>query len=229
MPAMARFLLAALVAASTTMTAQTPMLTAEEQAAGWTLLFDGTSLNGWRGYKTETPPTGWRAANGELIRDGAGGDLMTAEQFGDFELRFDWKVTANGNSGVIYRIATTEEYPWQTGPEYQILHNQGHRDGKDPITSAGSNYAVNPPVKDVTKPVGEWNEGRLIARGSHVEHWLNGVKVVEYEIGSADWEARVKASKFAKMPNYGRVKRGYIALQDHGDLVSYRNVKIRSF
>jgi len=229
MPAMAKFLIAALVAATATMSAQMPMLTAEEKAAGWRLLFDGTSLNGWRGYKTETPPAGWRAANGELIRDGAGGDLMTAEQYGDFELRFDWKVTANGNSGVIYRIATTEQYPWQTGPEYQILHNQGHRDGKDPITSAGSNYAVNPPVKDVTRPVGEWNEGRLVARGNHVEHWLNGVKVVEYEIGSADWEARVKASKFAKLANYGRVKRGYIALQDHGDLVSYRNIKIRTF
>jgi len=229
MPAMAKFLIAALVAATATMSAQMPMLTAEEKAAGWRLLFDGTSLNGWRGYKAETPPAGWRAANGELIRDGAGGDLMTAEQYGDFELRFDWKVTANGNSGVIYRIATTEQYPWQTGPEYQILHNQGHRDGKDPITSAGSNYAVNPPVKDVTRPVGEWNEGRLVARGNHVEHWLNGVKVVEYEIGSADWEARVKASKFAKLANYGRVKRGYIALQDHGDLVSYRNIKIRTF
>jgi hypothetical protein len=224
---MSRLVLAAFVVLSATMNAQSPSLTTEEKAAGWKLLFDGKSLTGWRGYKTEAAPTGWRADNGVLIRDGAGGDLMTAEQYGDFELRFDWKVTTNGNSGVIYRIATTEEYPWQTGPEYQILHNQGHRDGKDPITSAGSNYAVNPPVKDVTKPVGEWNEGRLVARGNHVEHWLNGVKVVEYEIGSADWEARVKASKFAKLANYGRMKRGYIALQDHGDLVSYRNIKIR--
>ena len=227
MPGMTRYLLIAVLALGTTMQAQVPSLTAEEKAAGWTLLFDGRSLNGWRSYTSEAPPKGWRADNGVLIRDGAGGDLMTAEQYGDFEMRFEWKVTANGNSGVIYRIATTEEYPWQTGPEYQILHNQGHRDGKDPITSAGSNYAVNPPVKDVTKPVGEWNEGRIVARGNRVEHWLNGVKVVEYEIGSPDWDARVKASKFAKMANYGRVKRGYIALQDHGDLVSYRNLKIR--
>ena len=186
MPGMSRFVLAALVLFNTTMQAQMPTLTAEEKAAGWKLLFDGKSLAGWRSYKSETPPTGWRAVNGELVRDGEGGDLMTAEQFDDFELRFEWKVTANGNSGIIYRIATTEEFPWQTGPEYQILHNQGHRDGKAPITSAASNYAVNPPTKDVTRPVGEWNEGRLVARGNRVEHWLNGEKVVEYEINSAE-------------------------------------------
>ncbi len=206
---------------------QTPMLTAEEKAAGWKLLFDGKSLAGWRSYKTEAAPTGWTAADGVLTRTGAGGDLMTVEQYGDFEMRFDWKVTQGGNSGVIYRIATTEPYPWHTGPEYQVLHNAGHADGKNPITSAGSNYAVNPPPKDLTKPVGEWNEGRVIARGNHVEHWLNGVKVVDYEIGSPDWEARVKASKFGKIPPYGRTTRGYIALQDHGDVVSFRNIKIR--
>ncbi len=220
--------LAAALALGTIVNAQTPMLTASENAAGWKLLFDGKSLAGWRGYKTETVPTGWRAENGVLIRDGNGGDLMTAEQYGDFEMRFDWKITQNGNSGVIYRIATTEPEPWHTGPEYQILHNAGHADGKNPITSAGSNYAVNPPVKDVTKPLGEWNEGRLIARGNHVEHWLNGVKVVEYEIGSPDWAARVKASKFGKIPPYGLTKRGYIALQDHGNVVHYRNLKIKA-
>ena len=228
MQAMTRLVLAALVLLTTTMQAQMPTLTAAEQRDGWRLLFDGKSLAGWRGYKSETPPTGWRAENGELTRVGPGGDLMTIEQFGDFDMRFEWKVTENGNSGIIYRIATTEEFPWQTGPEYQILHNQGHRDGKAPITSAGSNYAVNPPARDVTRRVGEWNEGRLVARGNHVEHWLNGEKVVEYEIDSPDWLARVQASKFAKLANYGRIKRGYIALQDHGDVVSYRNIKIRA-
>jgi hypothetical protein len=213
--------------AGTTVNAQMPTLTDAEKAAGWKLLFDGKSLAGWRAYQSETAPAGWRAVNGELVFDGKGGDLMTADQYGDFELRFDWKVTPNGNSGVIYRIATTEPYPWHTGPEFQILHNAGHKDGANPLTSAGSNYAVNPPVKDVTKPVGEWNEARLIARGNHVEHWMNGVKLLEYEIGSADWEARVKASKFGKIPPYGRVKRGYIALQDHGNVVAYRNLKIK--
>lgn len=225
---MFRFILACTLASAMTAPDQPgSVLTAEEKAAGWQSMFTGTSLEGWRGYKTDAPPAGWIAKGGELVRDGGGGDLMTVEQYGDFEMRFDWKVTANGNSGVIYRIATTEQYPWQTGPEYQVLHNAGHADGKNPITSAGSNFAVNPAVKDMTRPVGEWNEARLIARGNHVEHWLNGVKVVEYEIGSADWEARVKASKFAKLANYGRVRRGHIALQDHGDVVSYRNLKIR--
>lgn len=225
---MSRLVLAALILSSTTVSAQMPTLTAEEKAAGWKLLFDGKSLAGWRGYKTETPPKGWRAANGELIRDGSGGDLMTAEQFDNFELRLEWKISQNGNSGIIYRIGTDGQYPWSTGPEFQILHNAGHKDGASPITSAGSNYAVNPPIKDVTKAVGEWNEARVIANGNHVEHWMNGVKLLEYEIGSQDWEARVKASKFATMPGYGRVKRGYIALQDHGDVVTYRNIKIRT-
>jgi hypothetical protein len=220
-------LAAALAMLGATMTAQMPMLTAQEKSEGWKLLFDGKSLAGWRSYKSEKPPTGWRAANGELSRDGEGGDLMTAEQYGDFDLRFEWKVTENGNSGVIYRIATTEEFPWQTGPEYQILHNAGHRDGKTPITSAASNYAVNPPSRDVTKPVGEWNEGRLVARGNVIEHWLNGVKVVDYQLASPDWEKRVAEAKFKEWPEYGRAKRGHIALQDHGDWVAYRNIRIK--
>jgi Domain of Unknown Function (DUF1080) len=223
----ASIVLVTLIALGATVNAQMPSLTAQEKAEGWKLLFDGKSLAGWRGYKSEAAPSGWRAENGELVFSGTGGDLMTAEQYGDFEMRFEWKVTPNGNSGVIYCIATTEPYPWHTGPEFQILHNAGHKDGANPLTSAGSNYAVNPPVKDVTKPVGEWNEARLIARGNHVEHWMNGVKLLEYEIGSADWEARVKASKFGKIPPYGRTKRGYIALQDHGNVVAYRNLKIR--
>jgi hypothetical protein len=201
-------------------------VSAAEKAEGFKPIFDGVSLKGWRAYKSETPPTGWRAVNRELVRDGEGGDLMTMDRYGDFELRLDWKISAKGNSGIIYRIGDGP-YPWSTGPEYQILDNAGHSDGNSPLTSAGSNFAVNPPVHDVTRPVGEWNESRLIARGNHVEHWMNGVKLLEYEIGSADWEARVKASKFAKMPGYGRQPRGYIALQDHGNLVSYRNIRIK--
>ena len=142
---------------------------------------------------------------------------MTTEQFGDFELSLEWKVSKNGNSGIIYRATTDGPSPWSTGPEFQVLDNAGHADGKSPLTSAGSNYAVNPPLKDVTKPVGEWNSIRLIAKGNRIEHWMNGVKLLEYEVGSPDWEARVKASKFATMPGYGRAKRGHLVLQDHGD------------
>ena len=211
-----------------TMSAQTaPSLTGKERKQGWKLLFDGTSLAGWRSYKSDTPPPGWRAAGGELIRDGEGGDLMTVDQYGDFELRLDWKISKNGNSGIIYRATTDGPYPWSTGPEFQVLDNAGHADGKSPLTSAGSNYAVNPPRMDVTKPVGEWNSILLIVKGNHIQHWMNGQKLVAYEIGSPDWERRVKASKFGKMPGYGLAKRGYIVLQDHESVVSYRNIKIR--
>ena len=129
---MKKLVFAALLTLGTVVNAQAPMLTAAEKAEGWKLLFDGKSLAGWRGYKTETPPTGWRAENGVLIRDGEGGDLMTAEQYGDFEMRFEWKITQNGNSGIIYRIGTTEPYPWHTGPEYQILAQRRSRRRQEP-------------------------------------------------------------------------------------------------
>ena len=140
---------------------------------------------------------------------------------------FDWKVEEGGNSGVMFRVAEGDGPPWHTGPEFQILHNAGHRDGRAPITSAGSNYAVHPPARDVTRPVGDWNSARLVARGAHVEHWMNGVKLLDYEIGSDDWTQRVQASKFAPLPRYAREAGGHIAIQDHGDPVAFRNLKIR--
>jgi hypothetical protein len=219
----------ALVAGIAIVSAQAPnTLTAAEKADGWRLLFDGKSLSGWRGFKSPTPPAGWKAAGGELVRQGPGGDLMTVEEFGDFELRLEWKVQKNGNSGIMFRVTGEGGQTYETGPEFQILDNAGHRDGKDPMTSAGSNYAMHPPVRDVTRPVGEWNDVRLIVRGAHVEHWMNGVKLLEYELWSPDWDARVKASKFGKIPMYGRARRGHIVLQDHGDPVWFRNVKVRA-
>src|SRR5688500_2906730 len=152
---MTRLVVAALLTLGTVVNAQAPMLTAAEKAEGWKLLFDGKSLAGWRGYKTETAPAGWKAVNGELVRQSAeGGDLMTVEQYGDFELRFEWKITEYGNSGIIYRIATTEPYPWHTGPEYQVLDNGHHPDRADALTSSGSNHAVNDPATAVTTAVG---------------------------------------------------------------------------
>lgn len=203
-------------------------LTPDEQRAGWRLLFDGESLSGWRGYREEAPPAGWQVVDGELTRVGRGGDLLTSEQFADFELAFEWKVAEGGNSGVMYRVATNEEATYHTGPEYQVLDNARHRDGKDPLTSAGSCYGLYAPPKDVTRPVGDWNTARVVVRGNRVEHWLNEVKVVEYELLSPEWEKRVQASKFKQWPNYGRVARGHIAIQDHGDRVAYRNVRIKT-
>jgi hypothetical protein len=157
-----------------------------------------------------------------------GGDLITVDQYGDFELRLEWKIARGGNSGIMFHVTDDAGQTYETGPEMQVLDNGGHADGRDPVTSAGSNYALHAPTRDVTRPIGEWNEVRLLVRGPHVEHWLNGVKLLEYELWSPDWEARVQASKFKTMPGYGRARRGHIALQDHGDRVSYRNIRIKT-
>jgi type 1 glutamine amidotransferase len=202
-------------------------LTAEEAAAGWELLFDGESFAAWRGYNRVDRPDGWRAVDGALTRADRGGDLITIEQFDDFELKFDWKVQQGGNSGIMFRVAETDGPPWHTGPEFQVLHNAGHRDGAAAITSAGSNYAVHAPVRDVTRAIGTWNTARLLVNGTHVEHWMNGVKLLEYEIGSPDWERGVQASKFADISGYGREAHGHLAIQDHGDPVAFRNIKVR--
>jgi hypothetical protein len=204
------------------------MTAGHAEQAGWKVLFDGTSLDAWKGFKTDKPGEGWKIVDGTLHRAGQGGDLVTREQFGDFELTLDWKVAGSGNSGIFFRGLDEGEAIWHSAPEMQVLNNAVHRDGKDPLTSAGSNYAVHPPVRDVTKPIGEWNSVRLLVKGAHVEHWLNGVKVVEYELWSPDWDARVKKSKFIKYPQYGRAKVGHIGLQDHGDPVWFRNIRIRS-
>jgi len=219
---------AAALAVTTAALLGATVMHAAQSPGGWRPLFDGRSLAGWRGFKTTTPPAGWQAVDGALTRTGPGGDLMTVEEFGDFELELEWKVGPAGNSGIMFRVATTAERPWETGPEMQVLDNATHADGRNPLTSAGSNYAVHAPVKDVTRPVGEWNAVRLVVRGAHVEHWMNGVKLLEYELWSPDWEARVKASKFGSMPGYGRAKRGHLVLQDHGDVVAFRNLRIRT-
>lgn len=202
-------------------------LTAAEQREGWQLLFDGKTLDTWRGYQRPTPPDGWRVIDGTITRVGGGGDLMTKDQFENFALALEWRLSPGGNSGIMFRVIEGLEAPYHSGPEMQILDNARHADGKVRETTAGSNYALHAPVRDVTRPVGDWNAVRLIVNGSRVEHWLNDVKVVEYELGSADWLARVKPSKFNDWPEYGRATRGHIVLQDHGDEVAFRNLKIR--
>ena len=172
-------------------------------------------------------PDGWRAVDGTLALVGPAGDIVTVETFRSFELLFDWKVEKGGNSGVFFRVTEATDRVWHSGPEYQVLHNAGHADGANPLTSAGSDYALHAPVRDVTRPLGEWNTARLLVRGAQVEHWMNGVKLLEYELGSADWQRRVEASKFASLPRFGREPSGHIAIQDHGDPVAYRNLKIR--
>lgn len=195
----------------------------------WRPLFDGRTTAGWRAFNGTAMPAGWQVVDGTLARVGAGGDIITDETFGSFELELEWRVRAGGNSGVFFHVVedSTLQYAYETGPEMQVLDNAGHADGRSPATSAGSNYALYAPARDATRPVGQWNAARLVVRGSHVEHWLNGEKLLEYELGSPEWQARVAASKFAQMPRYGRARRGHIALQDHGDPVAFRNIRIR--
>ncbi len=197
------------------------------ESGGWKSLFDGKTLNGWRGYKQQQVPAGWKVEDGVIARQSGGGDIVTNDEFGDFELALEWKISPGGNSGVFYRVIDGQGEAWHMAPEYQILDNAGHSDGKNPLTSAGSCYALYAPVRDVTKPVGQWNETRIIAKGKHVEHWMNGTKLLEYEIGSPDWNAKVAASKFKVYPHFAEQPRGRIGLQDHGNLVWYRNIRIR--
>jgi hypothetical protein len=206
-------------------------LTEQEKAAGWKLLFDGKTTAGWRAFRGKSMPDKWHVVDGALVlqpRSGKqGGDIVTEDQYGSFDLKLEWKISPGGNSGIMYHVSESEAAPWFTGPEYQVLDNAKHADGRNPLTSAASCYALYAPTKDSTRPVGEWNQARIVVRGKHVEHWLNGEKVVSYEFDSPDWNDRVKASKFKEMPKFGKEPKGYIDLQDHGDEVAYRNIKIR--
>ncbi|HET7273997.1 MAG TPA: DUF1080 domain-containing protein [Longimicrobiaceae bacterium] len=202
-------------------------LTEAERTEGWTLLFDGVTTRGWRGFRQDSMTDGWQALDGALTRVGDGGDIITVDQYGDFELSLEWMVEPGGNSGVIYHVTEEADQTYETGPEMQVLDDAGHADGQSRLTAAGSNFALYPARAGAVKAAGEWNHARIVVEGPHVEHWLNGVKVVEYELWSPEWEARVADSKFAQWPGYGMAKRGHIALQDHGDRVSYRNIKIR--
>ncbi|MBI3879866.1 MAG: DUF1080 domain-containing protein [Verrucomicrobia bacterium] len=200
----------------------------------WTVLFDGTGTEAFRGYKAEAIPEGW-AVEGKVLHvlpGKHGGDLMTKEQFEDFELSYEWKVSPGGNSGVIYKVLETKGPAWHTGYEAQILDDSGHGDGKNPKTSAGALYAlIAPNANKKVNPVGEWNAAKIIVHGKHGEHWLNGKKVVEYEQGSPELKALIAESKFSKIKDpevpFGSVTKGHICLQAHGQEVWFRNVKIR--
>lgn len=202
-------------------------LTPEEKKAGWKLLFDGKTTEGWRGFKKDKLPDGWKVVDGALVRVDGGGDIVTTDPFANFELVLEWKVAEGGNSGIFFRVSEDEGAVYMTGPEMQVLDNAKHGDGRNALTSAGSCYGLYAPSKDVSKPAGEWNKARIAARGARIEHWLNGEKIVEYEIGGGDWNKKVSGSKFKAWPKFGKNGKGHIALQDHGDRVEYRGIKIR--
>jgi len=203
-------------------------VSAAQRAAGWRPLFDGTSTSAWRGYKSQTFPAGWKIVDGVLTKNGAVEDIQSRDQFGNFQLAFDWKLSPGGNAGIFYRGTEEYDHIYWSAPEYQLLDDAGHPDGKSRLTSAGADYGLYPSPAGVVKPADQWNSTLIVVNGNTVQHWLNGQKLLEYEIGSADWEAKVKASKFVAYPNYGRAKQGYIAIQgDHDGALSIRNVRIR--
>ncbi len=202
-------------------------LTASERADGWELLFDGDTTDEWRGFRQDSMPDGWKVVDGALTRVAPAGDIITKKQFKNFDLQLEWKIAEAGNSGIMFRVTEDQRRAWLSGPEMQVLDDARHRDGQVPETSAGSNYGLHAPKPGAVRAAGSWNSVRLLVRESHVEHWLNGVKVVEYELESPEWERLVSQTKFDTIPSYGRQRTGHIALQDHGDRVAYRNIKIK--
>lgn len=204
-----------------------PMTASAQQYGPWQSLFDGRSLAGWHHLGETGPPRGWGVVDGALTRIAPGGDIVTTGVFGDFELELEWQISPGGNSGIFYRVDPAVQKVHESGPEMQVLDDDRHADGKSRLTSAGACYALYPSPAGHLKPVGEWNRVRIVARGAHVEHWLNGTKLLEYELWSPEWLAKVSQSKFAEVPGYGRARRGHIAVQDHGDRVAYRNIRIR--
>jgi hypothetical protein len=227
-----------LTAASPQETPAPNTLTAAERAAGWTLLFDGKTTNGWRGFKRDHfPVDGWAVADGTLTRVPSktrlteGGDIITVGEYQNFELRLEWKISPGGNSGVKYLISedAVQRGHEGVGFEMQVLDDERHPDaklGRDGDRTTGSLYDLIPPSEHRAHPVGEWNQARIIVRGTHIEHWLNGAKVVEFERGSAAFKALIAESKFKVNPGFGDVSRGHILLQDHGDPVWYRSIAI---
>lgn len=216
-----------LILTSSKLPGQSDSSTVQNEA--FTVLFDGKSLDQFRGYKSQEIGKGWKIDDGNLMFDGSGGgDIMTKKKYSDFELTLDWKVSPGANSGVMYRVTTGDNAPYLSGPEFQILDDTKHRDGKNELTSAASLYALYAPEGKETKPVGQWNSAKILHKGNRIEHWHNGKKVVSAEIGSDDWKKRVAGSKFKDWKKFGASQSGHIVLQDHGDKVWFRNIKIKT-
>lgn len=195
---------------------------------GWIALFDGSSMAAWRGYQQNSMPSGWRIQDGTLTKDTVTGDIVTRDQFGDFELELEWRLGEQGNSGLFYRGTEEYEHIYWSAPEYQLLDDATAPPGETRLTSAGAAYALYPSPEGVLKPANQWNAARIVVRGNHVEHWMNGRKLLEYELGGADWAAKVKASKFVDWPNYGKSAQGHIGIQgDHEGTLSLRNIRVR--
>ena len=200
-----------------------------DQSDEWTLLLDGNIDDHWEMYN-QGEMKGWELRNGELHSSGAGWDkdedIVTKKEYENFELDLEWKVEPGNSSGIFFHVQRGDHPIYEAAPEYQIMDDEGWDSELKPNQKTAGNYAMHAPQNAQLKPVGEWNTTKIIVDHPHVEHWLNGEKVVEYEIGSEDWKARKAADKWAEVPRYGMAKSGHIGLQNAGKVV-YRDIKIR--
>lgn len=237
--AIALFLLSCHSTNTTTMkTTQSAVLSQQEKNEGWKLLFDGQTTNGWHTYGKSTIGKAWKVVDGTLFFDAAskkgfatpeGGDIVTNEEFENFHLKLDWKISPNGNSGIMFYVhEDPEKYPepWHTGPEMQVLDNNGHPDAKIQTHRAGDLYDLIS-AKENVRPVGEWNEVEIISNRGDLKFFMNGQQVLHTTMWNGNWKEMVAKSKFRDKPGFGTYNRGRILLQDHGDDVWYRNIKIR--
>ena len=215
-------------------------LTQDEKNEGWKLLFDGKTTNGWHVFNKTTMGSSWKVSDEALMLDAVqstkgdwqtedGGDIVAEGEYENFELNLEWKISPCGNSGIIYNVVESPEYNyvWETGPEMQVLDDVCHPDARFPTHKAGDLYDFISSSPVTVKPAGEWNKVRIIKNNGKVEHWLNGVNILSYEMYTDQWHAMIAKSKFKDMPGFGRAVKGKIALQDHGNKVWFRNIKIR--
>jgi hypothetical protein len=200
---------------------------------GWKVLFDGKTLNGWRTYRNKTSNS-WSVKDGYLYCMGSAtnksdlrADLITADQYENFELQIDWKISPQGNSGIMYRATEEFDAAYLSGPEYQLIDDLNFPQKLEDWQMTGANYAMDPAPTAKPNPVGSWNTTRILVNGAHVEHWLNGKKIVEYELWTDDWKNKKSTGKWKDAPGYGLAKKGHIVLQDHGSEAWFRNIRIK--
>jgi Domain of Unknown Function (DUF1080) len=219
---------AGMIAAAAWLAAGATASAGDAPPVAWHMLFDGKRVDGFRGWISGELPKGWHVVDGTLAKEGSVEDLLTREQYRNFELELEWKIGKEGNSGVFYRGTREYDHLYWSAPEYQLLDDANAPDGRSPLTSTAAAYGLYAAPAGIVKPFGEWNSTRIIVNGAHVEHWLNGRQAVSYDLGSPDWKAKVAASKFSKYPNYGLAKRGFIGIQgDHPGGLALRQIRIR--
>lgn len=221
---------------STDQASSTDSVETADQKGEWISLFDGKTLAGWHGFnKGDSTVTNWVVEDGALVCLGAaewdtGGDIVTEREFSNFELEWDWKLEAGSNSGVMYHVVEDPKYkgPYETGPEYQMIDDEGWPGELENWQKTGADYAMNLASEDkVVKPIGEWNTSKIVYNNGHVEHWLNGDKIVDFEVGTEKWNKEKEEGKWKDFPDYATVKSGKIALQDHGKKAYFKNIRIK--